>query len=158
MTSLERCLATIHYLPPDRVPVDLYNFMMTVVDVGLPPGKIYSDGQLLGEAQLSAWKILGHDMLLVENGTAALAEACGSEASYLKGGAPLIEKPLIHDHSEVSSLRKPDPWTSLLCRAVLQATRFLLDRVGREVCVMGRADQAPLTSRAWRTQLRPSGP
>jgi len=143
MTSLERCLATIRLEPHDRVPVDLHNFMMTVVDVQLPPEKLFTDGQLLGEAQLAAWKRFGHDMLLVENGTAALAQACGSEPSYVKGGAPLIEKPLISGLSDVARLRKPAPWSSPLCRAVLHATRFLLDEIGREVCVMGRADQGP---------------
>jgi len=143
MTSLDRCLATIRLQPHDRVPVDLHNFMTTVVDSRLPPAKLYQDGPLLGEAQLAAWKRFGHDMLLVENGTASLAEACGCEVSYLQGSAPLIEKPLLGSLSEVTSLRKPDPWKSPLCRAVLDATRFLLDRIGDQVYVMGRADQGP---------------
>jgi len=85
MTSLERCLATIRYEPHDRVPVDLHNFMMTIAGLELPPEKLYTDGQLLGEAQVAAWKRFGHDLLLVENGTAALAEACGCEVTYLPG-------------------------------------------------------------------------
>ena len=32
MRSLERCLPTIRFEPHDRIPVDLHNFMMTVVD------------------------------------------------------------------------------------------------------------------------------
>lgn len=141
MTSLERCLATIRLEPHDRVPVDLHNFMVTVAEMDLPPEKIYRDGRLLGEAQLAAWQRFGHDMLVVENGTAALAEACGCQPRYLKGGAPLIEKPLLDSLEEVHKLRLPDPWNSPLCRAVLDATRFLLHRIGGEVCVMGRADQ-----------------
>jgi len=144
MTSLERCLATIRLEPHDRVPVDLHNFLMTVVDVNLLPAKLFQDGKLLGEAQFAAWKRFGHDMLIVENGTAALAEACGCEVSYLPGSAPVIEKPALTSLTEVSSLKKPDPWNSPLCKAVLEATRFLLDRVGDEVFVMGRADQGPL--------------
>lgn len=143
MTSLERCMATIRMEPHDRVPVDLHNFMMTVAGAKLPSQKLYQDGQLLGEAQLEAWKRFGHDMLIVENGTAALAEACGCEVTYLPGTAPLIEKPCLASLSEVGGLRKPDPWNSPLCRAVLEATRFLLDRIGNEVFVMGRADQGP---------------
>src|ERR1035441_4047563 len=133
MTSLERCLATIRQQPHDRVPVDLHNFMMTVVDVKLPSAQLYQDGQLLGEAQVAAWKRFGHDMLLVENGTAALAEACGCEVSYLPGSAPLIEKPLLKSLEEVASLRMPDPWNSPLSKAVLDATRFLLNHIGSEV-------------------------
>jgi len=144
MTSLERCLATIRLQPHDRVPVDLHNFMMTIADLALFSAKLYQDGQLLGEAQLAAWKRFGHDMLLIENGTAALAEACGCEVSYLPGSAPVIAHHLLADLSEVSSLRKPDPSNSPLCKAVLEATRFVLDRIGDRVFVMGRADQGAI--------------
>jgi len=143
MTPLERCLATIRYEPHDRVPVDLHNFMMTVVGSKLPPEKLYQDGQVLGEAQVAAWKRFGHDMLLIENGTAALAEACGCEVNYAEDSAPRIEKPFLKDLSEISRLRKPDPSKSPLCRAVLQATRLVLDQIGDQVYVMGRADQGP---------------
>jgi uroporphyrinogen decarboxylase len=145
MTSLERCLATIRMEPHDRVPVGLHNFMMTVADLRLPPERIYQDGQLLGEAQVAAWKRLGHDLLMIENGTAALAEACGCKVSYLPGIAPVIESHLLSDLSEVSHLRTPDPWNSPLCRALLEATRFVLDQVGDQAFVIGRADQGPFS-------------
>jgi len=145
MNSRERCLATIRHEPHDRVPVDLHNFMMTLADVNLPPDKMFRDGQLLGEAQIAAWQRFGHDMLIVENGTGALAEACGCEVSYTAGSAPVIKKPLLHDLSEVASLKRTDPTRSPLCRAVLDATRLILDRIGDRVFVMGRADQGPLS-------------
>ena len=145
MNSLERCLATIRLQSHDRVPVDLHNFMMTLAGVNLPPEKMFRDGQLLGEAQIAAWQRFGHDMLIVENGTAALAEACGCEVSYTSGSAPVIKEPLLHDLSEVTSLKRPDPSRSPLCRAVLDATRLILDRIGDRVFVMGRADQGPLS-------------
>jgi MtaA/CmuA family methyltransferase len=145
MTSLQRCLATIRMEPHDRVPVDLHNFLMTVKDQKLPPAQLFQDGQLLGEAQVAAWKRFGHDMIIVENGTGALAEACGCQVTYLSGSAPVIEKPILKSFSEVSSLRKPDPWNSPLCKATLEATRLVLDRIGSEVFVMGRADQGPFS-------------
>lgn len=143
MTSLERCLATIRYQPHDRVPVDLHNFMMTVVHSQLLPRELYQNGKMLGEAQIAAWKRFGHDMLLIENGTAALAQACGCDVNYAEEGAPRVEEPFLKDISEISKLRKPDPSKSSLCRAVLDATRFVLDQIGDRVCVMGRADQGP---------------
>lgn len=145
MTSLERCLATIRQQPHDRVPVDLHNFMMTVAALNLPPEKLFRDGRLLGEAQIAAWQRFGHDMLIVENGTAALAEACGCEVSYVTGGAPVVKKPLLRDLSDVANLKVPDPAGSPLCRAVLDATRLILERIGDRVFVMGRADQGPLS-------------
>jgi uroporphyrinogen decarboxylase len=145
MNSLERCLATIRHEPHDRVPVDLHNFMMTLAGVNLAPDKMFRDGRLLGEAQIAAWQRFGHDMLIVENGTGALAEACGCEVTYPAGSAPVIRKPHLHDLSEVASLKRPDPSRSPLCRAVLDATRLILDRIGDRAFVMGRADQGPLS-------------
>ena len=145
MNSLERCLATIRHQPHDRVPIDLHNFMMTLAGVNLPPDKMFRDGQLLGEAQIAAWQRFGHDMLIVENGTGALAEACGCEVSYTADSAPVVKKPLLHDLSEVAGLKPPDPSRSPLCSAVLDATRLILERVGDHVFVMGRADQGPLS-------------
>jgi uroporphyrinogen decarboxylase len=145
MTSLERCLATIRLQPHDRVPVDLHNFMMTIEGQKLPSADLYRNGQLLGEAQIAAWKRFGHDMLIVENGTAALAEACGCKISYLPGSAPVCHEPLLADLSQVSSLKKPDPRNSPLCKAVLDASQLILDRIGDQVYVMGRADQGPLS-------------
>ena len=145
MNSLERCVATIRLQPHDRVPVDLHNFMMTLAGINLPPEKKFRDGHLLGEAQIAAWQRFGHDMLIVENGTGALAEACGCEVSYTADSAPVIKKPLLGDLSEIASLKRPDPTTSPLCRAVLDATRLILDRIGDRVFVMGRADQGPLS-------------
>lgn len=145
MTSLERCLATVRHQPHDRVPVDLHNFMMTVKDVPLPPERLFCDGRLLGEAQVAAWRRYGHDMLLVENGTASLAEACGCEVNYLPDSAPVIEKPLLTNLADVSKLGKPDPWKSPLCRAAIEATRLVLDEIGDEVFVLGRADQGPFS-------------
>lgn len=145
MTSRERCVATIRMQPHDRVPVDLHNFMMTLAGVQLSPEKMFRDGELLGKAQLVAWERFGHDMLVVENGTGALAEACGCELSYTENSAPVVKKPLIRDLAEVASLKKPDPSRSPLCRAVLDASRLLVERVGDRVFVMGRADQGPLS-------------
>jgi len=109
MTSRERCLATIRFEPHDRIPVDLHNFMMTVVDSKLPNAKLYQDGQLLGEAQVAAWKRFGHDMLLIENGTATLAEACGCEVSYPHASAPRIENPFLKGLGRFRGLGNPIP-------------------------------------------------
>jgi MtaA/CmuA family methyltransferase len=143
MTSLERCWATIRHQPHDRVPVDLHNFLMTVAGSQLAPEKLFQNGQLLGEAQVAGWKRFGHDLLLVENGTGALAEACGCEVNYVPGSAPVVDKPLLENLVKVSSLKKPDPWHSPLTRAVLDATRIALRQIGDQAFVIGRADQGP---------------
>ena len=76
-TSLERCRAVIRGEIPDRVPVDLHNFLVTVAYTGLPMAAALQDGEMLAEAQLQFWRDFQQDMLLVENGVVAEAQACG---------------------------------------------------------------------------------
>ncbi len=78
MNSIERTLCTLSFQPVDRVPVDLHNFMVTPRFLGVKDfSSFYMDGEAMAEGQIKAWERYGHDILLLENGTAALAEACG---------------------------------------------------------------------------------
>ncbi len=144
MTSLERCMATIRHRIPDRVPVDLHNFLVTVAYAGLPMAQALQDGEMLAEAQLLFWRDFRHDMLLVENGVCAEAEACGCEVAYADDGPPRVVGPILADGLEkVAELSVPDPWTAPGTRVVLRAVQLLRRELGDEVYVMGRADQAP---------------
>ena len=50
--------------------------------------EVFRDGELLAEAMLTAWREFGHDMILLENGTACNAEACGAQVHYRDDTAP----------------------------------------------------------------------
>ena len=56
MTSLERAMATIQHRIPDRVPVDLHNFLVTVAYAGFPMAQALQDGEMLAEAQIRFWR------------------------------------------------------------------------------------------------------
>ena len=90
MNSIERIDATIHFRKPDRVPVDLHNFQPAARATGLPLPEVFRDGALLAEAMLAAWREFGHDMILLENGTACNAQACGAEVPIFDQGVHLI--------------------------------------------------------------------
>ena len=77
MTSIERVRASIGLQTPDRVPVDLHNFQTAAYATGLPMSEVFRDGELLAEAMLNSWREFGQDMILLENGTACNAQACG---------------------------------------------------------------------------------
>ena len=49
----------------------------------------------MAEGHLAAWREFGHDVVLIENGTAALAEALGCEVEYLEDSAPVCHGPAI---------------------------------------------------------------
>ena len=82
MNSVERCLAAIEMRTPDRVPVDLHNFQPAALATGRKSSEVFRDGELLAQAMLDAWREFGHDMILLENGTACNAQACGLEVLY----------------------------------------------------------------------------
>lgn len=145
MTSLERCLAVIRHQIPDRVPVDLHNFLATIHYAGLPMSQALQDGEMLAEAQLKYWRDFGHDMLLVENGVVAEAEACGCGAEYFDDGPARVASHILAGGLEkVAELEVPDPFTTHPMCEVLKAVRILRQEVGDRVFIMGRADQGPI--------------
>ncbi|HEV3404930.1 MAG TPA: uroporphyrinogen decarboxylase family protein [Gaiellaceae bacterium] len=141
MNSLERVRTVLAGGLPDRVPVDLHDFMMAGRASGIPFPELFRDGGAMAAAQLDAWHEFGHDVLLVENGTAALAEACGAEVEYSLESAPVVVGP----RASLDDLRVPDPHRDAPLPELLKATRLIAEEVGDRACVIGRADQGPFS-------------
>jgi MtaA/CmuA family methyltransferase len=144
MTSVERVWKVIHHQKPDRVPVDLHNFQPAAGALGLPLSQVFKDGELLADAMLQAWREFGHDMILLENGTACNAQACGVEVIYRDDAAPAAHKPLIQSLEQVADLQVPDPYTAFPMCEILKATRILSKEIGNQVWICARADQGPM--------------
>ena len=145
MNGLERTWAVLKGGIPDRLPVDLHNFMMTAHSSGQPFSEFFQDGEAMAEGQINAWREFGHDVLLVENGTAALAEACGCEVEYLEESAPVSHGPAIKSLDDLDKLTVPDPYKIHPLRENLKATRIISREIGDKVFVIGRADQGPFS-------------
>ena len=144
MNSLERCWTVIRGGIPDRVPVDLHNFLVTIVYAGMPMAEALQDGEMLAEAQLKFWRDFQHDMLLVENGVVAEAQACGCAVEYFDNGPARVAGHILADGLEkIETLEVPDPFTTPPMCEVLKAVRILVQEVGDQVFIMGRADQGP---------------
>ncbi|MBK8797095.1 MAG: hypothetical protein IPM07_12420 [Anaerolineales bacterium] len=107
MTSLERTRTVLAGGIPDRVPVDLHNFMMVAEDSGMPFPEFFQNGEAMAEGQIKAWREFGHDVLILENGTAALAEACGAQVEYMEGSAPVCHARLSGRSMTSTSLKCP---------------------------------------------------
>lgn len=144
MTSLERTIAVIRGDIPDRVPTDLHNFLMAARMAGIPLAQCLNDGELLAESQLVAWRYFGHDMLLIENGTTAVAEAMGCKIVFPEAAAPRVEEPALKNLTDIYQVEIPDPAKQHPMSEVLKAVRILRDELGDRVFIMGRADQAPM--------------
>lgn len=145
MTSLERCQAVIAHRIPDRVPVDLHNFLTTIYYAGMPMDRALQDGEMLAEAQLSFWREFGHDMLLVENGVVAEAQACGCGVEYYEDGPARVAEHILAAGLEgIDALEVPDPFTTHPMCEVIKAVQILRREVGDRVFIQGRADQGPV--------------
>ncbi|NWF70026.1 MAG: uroporphyrinogen decarboxylase family protein [Chloroflexi bacterium] len=143
MTSIERVQATLAHRKPDRVPVDLHNFQPAAAALGVSLPEIFKSGELLAEAMMKAWREFGHDMILLENGTACNAQACGVHVIYDDDSAPVATEPVLHDLSDIESLQVPDPYTTFPMSEIIKATRILVREIGDKVWINARADQGP---------------
>ena len=144
MTSLERTLTVITGGIPDQVPVALHNFLMAARMAGIPLSECLQSGDRMAESHLVAWRRFQHDMILVENGTTAVAQAFGCAVAYQAHAAPRVIEPVLKDLSCVDELRIPDPEKDFPLTEVLKAVRILRGELGDTVFIMGRADQAPM--------------
>jgi len=146
MNSIERTTLAIQHKLPDRVPVDLPNFMVTARRMGASDfADFFRDGEAMAEGQIESWKRFGHDVITIENGTAALASACGVSVVYQSGSAPVATEPAIHSLDEVDKLKLPDPYKDPLLRQMLAATRIVVQEIGKQAFIKGRGDQGPFS-------------
>jgi uroporphyrinogen decarboxylase len=143
MSSIERVQAAIDLRPPDRVPVDLHNFQPAARAMGVSMAEVFRDGELLAEAMLRAWREFGHDMILLENGTACNAQACGVEVVYRDDAAPAALHPVLDRLEDLDKLEVPDPHTAFPMCEILKATRILSSEIGDRAWIVARADQGP---------------
>jgi uroporphyrinogen decarboxylase len=144
-TSFERVTAVIAGRIPDRVPTDLHNFLLAARLAKLPLAECLRSGELMAESQIVAWRRFRHDMLLIENGTAALAQAMGCGVLYADETAPLAVEPALEKLEDVERLEPPDPERDFPLTEVLKAVSLVRREFGDLVFVMGRADQGPMS-------------
>ena len=143
MNSVERTWTVLHGGIPDRVPVDLHDFMMTANASGMLFSDFFQDAEAMAEWQINLWREFGHDVLLLESGTAALAEACGCAVLYLQGTAPFLAGPVLNSLDDVDKLRLPDPHKTHPLPVLLRATEIVAREIGQEAFLIGRGDQSP---------------
>lgn len=145
LNSVERVDTVLRGGVPDRVPVDLHNFLITAQASGLPYPEYFQNGEAMAEGHIKAWREFRHDVLVLENGTAALAEACGSKVDYLPDSAPVTVGPAIQSLDELDKLVMPDPYGAHPLVENLKTTRIVAREIGQQAFIMGRADQGPFS-------------
>ncbi|MEA2026290.1 MAG: uroporphyrinogen decarboxylase family protein, partial [Chloroflexota bacterium] len=145
MTAIERVETVLRGGVPDRVPVDFHDFMVAAQRSGMPFPEYFKSGEAMAEGQIAGWREFSHDVVLVENGTAALAQACGVGVEYMEDTAPVSFTPAIASLDHVDRLVVPDPYTVEPLAENLKATRIVVEEIGQEAFIIGRADQGPFS-------------
>jgi uroporphyrinogen decarboxylase len=143
--SIERVATVLQGRIPDQVPVDLHNFLMAAYDSGLPFPEFMQNGEAMAKSQINAWHEFQHDLVILENGTVALAQACGCEVQYLPESAPVLVNPVLGSLDDLDKLVVPDPYKTHPLDQNVKATRIVDREIGRQAFIMGRADQGPFS-------------
>ena len=145
MNSLERVQATINFEPTDRVPVfsHVYGFASKLVGISLR--EYLSNGRLMAQCQIEAWRRFKHDGVSAFADSCLEAEALGSKVSYSGDDIyPHIEEPILRHVRDISSLSIPDPHRDGRMPVVLEACKILREEVGEQTPVIGTI-QGPMT-------------
>jgi uroporphyrinogen decarboxylase len=149
MISLERVEAAVsggthpNGKELDRVPISLLSFQNAARHAGISVAEYCQDPKKMAQAQIGYWEEFRHDLIDIENGIAAMAEAVGCTVEYAENDAPWITKPAIATLDEVDRLRDVELGSTPAVKALIEATRIVAESLGREVCVRGEADQGP---------------
>ncbi|KUO53079.1 MAG: hypothetical protein APF76_14910 [Desulfitibacter sp. BRH_c19] len=145
LTPVERVFKTIQLEATDIVPVDLHAFAMAAENSPYSMAEIFKSGELIAKTQMTFWKKFKHDMILLENGTTALAEAMGAQVVYPENEVPKVIKPVLDRLEDVEKLSVPDPGSAATLPELLRATEIMVKEIGNEAFIMGRADQGPFS-------------
>jgi uroporphyrinogen decarboxylase len=150
-SSIAQVQAAIDGKIPDRLPVDLHNFLPAAFAADHPVRDVLQSGELLAGSMRAAWQEFGHDMILLENGTACSAQACGAEVEYPQDSAPVVHKIPYDRLVDLVNGDPPDPFKTFPMNELLTATQILSEEIGSHVWICARADQGPFSLAA---QLR----
>ena len=141
MNSLERCLAVIRHEIPDRVPVIPQDSHVAARLAGYDHLEFARDPAKIARAQIECCERFGFDGVIMGADTVALAEAVGVKVAYSKDECPRPVAGCIENYADVAKLKPIDPRRDGRLPVWIEATRLLVERLGREKLIVARADQ-----------------
>ena len=145
MNSKQRVLATINFEKPDMVPIGLYENLVATKMMKKSFREIFLNGKLLAESRIHFHEEFGLDIIDVETGIVTMAEACGCSIEYPDDAAPWVKKPVLEELKDVSKLKIPNPYDSRCMYANLEAVNIISEKLGKDVFIVGDADQGPFS-------------
>jgi uroporphyrinogen decarboxylase len=146
-SSLERVLSYLKGETPQRVACFPLILNHAARVLGVPVGKYNRDGKTMGQAHVAAFRRYGNDLILIFSTTSTLAEAMGTKMAFFEEDAPQISETLLKEHSDLHKVKIPDFSKDGRLPVYMEATEFVVQTVGSEVCV-STVFAGPLTTAA----------
>lgn len=145
MTPKERVLGCLQGTKIDRLPSAplVLNHCSRVA--GVPVSRFNSDAEVMGKAQVAAWKRYGYDIPLMFTTTASVAEAMGTRLFFPEDDAPWVEQPVAEDPANLAKVKVADPWKDGRLPVYLNAAKHVVAEIGEQVFV-GCIFAAPFTT------------
>jgi len=145
LKPLERLAAYNRGGPVDRLPCVPVVGNGAARVIGARVSELRSNGRLLAEAHIAAYRRFGYDGIRVFTDLYVQAEATGAKVRVPLDETAYLDSPAISDVAAIDSLSPPDPRRDGHLPQQLEAMERVLEAVGGEVPVSG-AVTAPFTN------------
>jgi MtaA/CmuA family methyltransferase len=142
LTPYERFERRLGGEPVDRTPN--FDIMMTFAAhyIGQPLSAYYQDHRVLAEANLAVQDAFDLDILQVISDPYREAADFGLEVHFPQDDLPIAKEPLLVVPQDLKRLKSPDPGTGRRMSDRLEAIRYLRERMGGQVPIMGWVEGA----------------
>ena len=144
MNSYDRVKAVLNGKIPDRVPVNLINFICAPREVDFTVKEAFTDAKKFSYAQLKAQDKYGHDMVSLQTGVVGLAHSLGCEIKYFDSTCPVVvERPYKNYKDFIESYcgLKPDELLSTL----IETTKLIVKKIGGNVFIRADCEIGPFS-------------
>ena len=149
MNSFERCMAVIQHRIPDRVPVIPQDAHVAARLAGYDHIEFARDPVKIADAQIACCERFGFDGIIMGADTVALAEAVGVQVAYSKDECPRPVAGCIETYADIRKLKPIDPWKDGRLPVWIEATRLLVEKVGKEKLMVRGPTRERSASRRW---------
>lgn len=142
MNSYDRVTKRLQGQVVDRPPN--FNIMMTFAAhyINQPLSRYYLDYRVLGDANFAVREAFDLDIVQAISDPYRETADFGAAIEFPEDGLPLCRQPLLQELGDLQHLTRPDPATGRRMSDRLQAVRYMKERAGGEVPVMGWVEGA----------------
>jgi uroporphyrinogen decarboxylase len=143
VTSLERVETALRHEEPDRVPCVPELCLPSIRISRVPYSEYCTNSKKLARSLLASWRRFKYDGITVDSDTFVTASGFGLKVRIKGNEVPRGIGAVVETEEDVDGLQIPDPHKDGRMPVWIEAAEIIVEKVGRKVWIMGRADQGP---------------